>query len=155
MAENPINPDQHRADLAELRGELKKEIAGLGQDIVGLTKTIAANQQAMQLRSEVNEQTMQLRFEQVDQQMAADREVMLQQFQQVNQQMARDREVMLQQFRQINQQMARDREVMLQQFQQIDQQFSRHEARLLSHENWMRTIFVTVALVAVGVASQL
>ncbi|HEY7710415.1 MAG TPA: hypothetical protein VIG57_10335 [Candidatus Entotheonella sp.] len=29
MAENPISPDQHRADLAELRSELKEEIAGL------------------------------------------------------------------------------------------------------------------------------
>ena len=64
-----VTQDQHRADMAELRGELKEEIAGLRHDIVGLTKTIEANQQ-----------TMMLRFEQAERQRAEDRQAMLQQF---------------------------------------------------------------------------
>lgn len=110
-----VTQDQHRADRAEPRGELKEEIAGLRQDIVGLTKTIEANQQAMMLR-----------FEQTERQRAEDRQVMLQQFQQVDRQL-----------------------------EQIDRQFSRHETRLLSLENWMRTTYVTLAVVVVGVAAQL
>ena len=110
-----VTQDQHRADRAKLRGELKEEIAGLRQDIVGLTKTIEANQQAMMLR-----------FEQTERQRAEDRQVMLQQFQQVDRQL-----------------------------EQIDRQFSRHETRLLSLENWMRTTYVTLAVVVVGVAAQL
>jgi len=110
-----VTQDQHRADRAELRGELKEEIAGLRQDIVGLTKTIEANQQAMMLR-----------FEQTERQRAEDRQVMLQQFQQVDRQL-----------------------------EQIDRQFSRHETRLLSLENWMRTTYVTLAVVVVGMAAQL
>ena len=110
-----VTQDQHRADMAELRGELKEEIAGLRQDIVGLTKTIEANQQAVMLR-----------FEQAERQRAEDRQAMLQQFQQVDRQL-----------------------------EQIDRQFGRHESRLLSLENWMRTTYVTLAVVVVGVAAQL
>ncbi len=40
-------------------------------------------------------------------------------------------------------------------FQQVDQRFAQHETRLGSLENWTRTTFVTVALVAVGVTAQL
>jgi ribosomal protein L29 len=37
MAEEQyINRDQHRADMAQLRGELKEEIAGLRHDMVGM-----------------------------------------------------------------------------------------------------------------------
>jgi hypothetical protein len=64
------------------------------------------------------------------------------------QQRAEDRQVMMQQ-------RAEDRQVMMQQFQQIDHQFARHETRLLSLENWMRTTYVTLAVVVVGVAAQL
>ncbi|ETX01311.1 MAG: hypothetical protein ETSY1_07815 [Candidatus Entotheonella factor] len=39
--------------------------------------------------------------------------------------------------------------------QEINQRFAQHETRLGSMENWMRTTFVTVAVVAVGVAAQL
>lgn len=41
------------------------------------------------------------------------------------------------------------------QIKQVDRQFGRHETRLMSLENWRRATFVTVALVAVGVAAQL
>jgi len=41
MAEEQyVNRDQHRADMAELRGELKEEIAGLRQDMAVLAKTV-------------------------------------------------------------------------------------------------------------------
>jgi chromosome segregation ATPase len=41
MAEEQyVNRDQHRADMAELRGELKEEIAGLRQDVAVLAKTM-------------------------------------------------------------------------------------------------------------------
>jgi uncharacterized protein YhaN len=41
MAEEQyVNRDQHRADMAELRGELKEEIAGLRQDIAVFAKTV-------------------------------------------------------------------------------------------------------------------
>lgn len=37
MAEEQyVNRDQHRADMAQLRGELKEEIAGLRHDLVGM-----------------------------------------------------------------------------------------------------------------------
>ncbi len=115
MAENNLSRDEHRADMAELRGELKAEIAGLRQDmttmrgelkeeIAGLRQEIIAFTKTM----EANQQTMLLRFEQVDRQL-----------------------------------------------EQVDRQFGRHETRLVSLENWMRTTFVTVAVVAVGVAAQL
>ncbi len=55
---------------------------------------------------------------------------------------------------------------MMQQYQQVDQRYSdllaamnqrfaQHETRLMRLENWMRTTFVTLSLVAVGVAVQL
>jgi predicted amino acid-binding ACT domain protein len=41
MAEEQyVNRDQHRADMAELRGELKEEIAGVRQDVAVLAKAI-------------------------------------------------------------------------------------------------------------------
>jgi uncharacterized protein YPO0396 len=41
MAEEQyVNRDRHRADMAELRGELKEEIAGLRQDMAVLAKTV-------------------------------------------------------------------------------------------------------------------
>ncbi|ETX05945.1 MAG: hypothetical protein ETSY2_20025 [Candidatus Entotheonella gemina] len=122
MAEDYVSRDQHRADMAELRGELKDELAGVRQEIAVLAKTMEANQQAMMLR-----------FDQINQQMAADREAMLLRFEQADQR-----------FEQVDKQ-----------FQQVDQQFSRHETRLVSLENWMRATYVTLAIVAVGVAAQL
>ncbi len=162
MAEDHVSRDEHRADMAELRSEFKEEIAGLRQEMTVLTKTMKANQQ-----------TMLLRFEQVERQRQEDRQVMLQQFQQVDQrhndllammnqrfdqidqQRQEDRQAMLQRFDQMDQQRQEDRQAMLQQFQQVDQRFAQHETRLVSLENWMRTTFVTVAVVAVGVAAQL
>jgi DNA anti-recombination protein RmuC len=41
-----------------------------------------------------------------------------------------------------------------QRFAQVERQLAQHDIRLLSLENWMRTTFVTVAVVAIGVASQ-
>jgi hypothetical protein len=41
-----------------------------------------------------------------------------------------------------------------QRFAQVERQLAQHDTRLLSLENWMRTTFVTVAVVAIGVASQ-
>jgi chromosome segregation ATPase len=41
MAEEQyVTRDQHRADMADLRGELKEEIAGLRQDVAVLAKTM-------------------------------------------------------------------------------------------------------------------
>lgn len=37
-----VTRDQHRADLAELRGELREELAGLRQDVAVLTKMVEA-----------------------------------------------------------------------------------------------------------------
>jgi hypothetical protein len=60
-------------------------------------------------------------------------------------------EQMDQRFEQVDQRF----EQVNQRFEQVDLQFARHETRLMSLENWMRTTFVTLALVAVGVAAQL
>ncbi len=60
-----------------------------------------------------------------------------------------------QRFEQMDWQWQEDWQAMLQQFQQVDQRMSQHESRLMSMENWIRTTFVTVALVAFGVAAQL
>ncbi len=62
MAEDHVSPDQHRADLAGLRGELKEKIAGLRQDVVGLAKMIEMNHQVTLLRFEQTNQ----QFKQVD-----------------------------------------------------------------------------------------
>ena len=41
MAEEQyVNRDQHRADMVQLRSELKEEIAGVRQDIAVLAKTV-------------------------------------------------------------------------------------------------------------------
>ena len=53
MAEEPyVNRDQHRADMAQLRGELKEEIAGLRHDMV-------------MMRGELKEETAGLRHDMV------------------------------------------------------------------------------------------
>ncbi|ETW97734.1 MAG: hypothetical protein ETSY1_21480 [Candidatus Entotheonella factor] len=162
MAEDHISRDEHRADMTELRSEFKEEIAGLRQEITTLTKTMEANQQTMLLRFEQADQRhsdllamMNQRFDQVDQrfnqmeqQRQEDRQVMLQQFQQVDQRHSDLLAAMNQRFDQVEQQRQTDR-------QEINQRFAQHETRLGSMENWMRTTFVTLALVAVGVAAQL
>jgi hypothetical protein len=40
MAEEYVNKDQHRADLAELRLELKEEVSGLRHDVAVLSKVV-------------------------------------------------------------------------------------------------------------------
>ncbi|ETW96586.1 MAG: hypothetical protein ETSY1_26025 [Candidatus Entotheonella factor] len=87
---------------------------------------------------------MNQRFDQVDQRFNQ----VDQRFNQMEQQRQEDRQVMLQQFQQMEQRRQEDR-------QEINQRFAQHETRLESLENWMRTTFVTLALVAVGVAAQL
>jgi predicted nuclease with TOPRIM domain len=129
MAEDHVSRDQHRADMAELRLELANTLASLDKR----TELIA--QDLIAVRREMTE-----RFEQVERQMAEGRETMLLRFEQMDQR-----------FEQVNQRF----EQVDQRFEQVDQQFARHETRLMSLENWMRTTFVTLALVAVGVAAQL
>ncbi len=80
---------------------------------------------------------------------------MNQRFDQIDRQRQEDRQAIMQRFDQIDRQRQEDRQAIMQQFQQVDQRFAQHESRLMSMENWMRTTFVTVALVAVGVAAQL
>ncbi|ETW94850.1 MAG: hypothetical protein ETSY2_49050 [Candidatus Entotheonella gemina] len=48
MAEEYVSKDQHRADLLELRGELKEEIAGIRQDVAVLSKNVEHLTQTMQ-----------------------------------------------------------------------------------------------------------
>lgn len=60
-----------------------------------------------------------------------------------------------QRFDQIDRQRQEDRQAMMQQFQQVDQRLAHHETCMGSMENWMRTTFVTLGIVAVGVAAQL
>ncbi|MDH3603474.1 MAG: hypothetical protein OEU26_28005, partial [Candidatus Tectomicrobia bacterium] len=48
MAEDHVSRDQHRADMAELRGELKEEIAGIRQDIAVLVKVVEVQGQRME-----------------------------------------------------------------------------------------------------------
>jgi len=108
------------------RAELRGE---LKEEIAGLRQDIVGLTKTI----EANQQAMMLRFEQVDQR-----------FEQAERQRAEDRQVMLQQFQQVDRQL-----------EQIDGQFSRHETRLLSLENGMRTTYVTLAVVVVGVAAQL
>ena len=143
MAEDYVSRDQHRADMAELRLELANTLASLDKR----TELIAQDLTAV--RREMTE-----RFEQVERQMVEGRETMLLRFEQMDQRF----EQVNQQFAQVN---LRFEQVDLrfgqvnQRFAQVDQQFARHETRLMSLENWMRTTFVTLALVAVGVAAQL
>jgi len=136
MAEDYVSRDQHRADIAELRLELANTLASLDKR----TELIAQDLTAV--RREMTE-----RFEQVERQMVEGRETMLLRFEQMDQRF----EQVNQQFGQVDQRF----EQVDQRFGQVDQQFTRHETRLMSLENWMRTTFVTLALVAVGVAAQL
>ena len=106
--------------------ELRLELANTLASLDKRTELIA--QDLIAVRREMTE-----RFEQVERQMAEGREIMLLRFEQMDQR-----------FEQVNQR-----------FEQVNQQFARHETRLMSLENWMRTTFVTLALVAVGVAAQL
>ena len=129
MAEDYVSRDQHRADMAELRLELANTLASLDKR----TELIA--QDLIAVRREMTE-----RFEQVERKMAEGRETMLLRFEQMDQRF----EQVNQRFEQVNQR-----------FEQVDRQCARHETRLMSLENWMRTTFVTLALVVVGVAAQL
>ena len=47
MAEDNVSQNQHRADMAELRGELKEEIAGIRQGVAALPKTVEHLAQTM------------------------------------------------------------------------------------------------------------
>ena len=58
-----VTRDQHRADLAELRGELREELAGLRQDVAVLTKMVEAQGQRMEQRFEAQAQSFDQRFE--------------------------------------------------------------------------------------------
>ena len=166
MAEDPVSQDQHRADMAELRLELANTLALLDKRTELIAQDLVAFRRETTERFEHLEQQSTERFEQVERLMAEGRETLLlrfeqmdQRFEQAERQRAEDRQVMMQQRaedRQVMmQQRAEDRQAMMQQFQQIDHQFARHEARLLSLENWMRTTYVTLAVVVVGVAAQL
>jgi hypothetical protein len=155
MSEDPVSQDQHRADMAELRLELAHTLASLDKRTELIAQDLVAFRRETTERFEHLEQQSTERFEQVERHMAEGRETLLlrfeqmdQRFEQAERQRAEDRQAMMQQ-------RAEDRQAMMQQFQQIDQQFARHEARLLSLENWMRTTYVTLAVVVVGVAAQL
>ena len=144
MAEDPVSKEQHRADMAELKSELKEELAGVRQEIAVLAKTIEANQQAMLLRFEQADQRHNDLVTKMDQRHTDLLAAMTQRFDQIDQQRAEDRQLMLERFQQVDKR-----------FELVEQQFSRHETRLVSLENGMRTTFVTVSIVGVGVAAQL
>jgi hypothetical protein len=144
MAEDPVSQDQHRADMAELRLDLANTLSSLDKRTELIAQDLVAFRRETTERFEHLEQQSTERFEQVERQIAEGRETMLLRFEQMDQR-----------FEQAERQRAEDRQVMMQQFQQIDQQFARHETRLLSLENWMRTTYVTLAVVVVGVAAQL
>jgi hypothetical protein len=144
MAEGPVSQDQHRADMAELRLELTNTLASLDKRTELIAQDLVAFRRETTERFEHLEQQNTERFEQVERHLAEGRETLLLRFEQMDQR-----------FEQAERQRAEDRQVMMQQFQQIDQQFARHETRLLSLENWMRTTYVTLAVVVVGVAAQL
>jgi hypothetical protein len=114
-----VTRDQHRADMVEVRLELKTEIAGLRQEMTALRGELKP--EIVSVRQELKEEIAGVR-----QDVAV---------------MAKTVESMQQ--------------TMLLRFEQVDRQLVQHDARLLSLENWMRATFVTVALVAVGVAVQL
>jgi len=144
MADNPVSQDQHRADMAELRLELANTLASLDKRTELIAQDLVAFRRETTERFEHLEQQSTGRFEQVERQLAEGRETLLLRFEQMDQR-----------FEQAERQRAEDRQAMMQQFQQVDQQFARHETRLLSLENWMRTTYVTLAVVVVGVAAQL
>ncbi|MDH3602421.1 MAG: hypothetical protein OEU26_22630 [Candidatus Tectomicrobia bacterium] len=58
-----VTHDQHRADLAELHGELKEELAGLRQDVSVLTKIVEDQGQRMDQRFEAQAKSFEQRFE--------------------------------------------------------------------------------------------
>jgi tRNA U34 5-carboxymethylaminomethyl modifying GTPase MnmE/TrmE len=69
--ERYVNQDQHRGDLAGLRGELKEEIAGLRQDVAVIAKTVeigfAEQRQEMTLlHQEMRDMRQELRQEMRD-----------------------------------------------------------------------------------------
>jgi chromosome segregation ATPase len=158
MAEEQyVSRDQHRADLAELRLEMANTLASLdkrteliAQDLLALRREMAERFEQVERRMAEDRETMLLRFEHMDQrfeQVDQRFEQVDQRFEQVNQRF----EQVNQRFEQVNQRF----EQVNQRFEQVNQQLARHETRLLSLENWMRTTFVTLALVAIGVAAQL
>lgn len=57
-----VTRDQHRADLAELRGELREELAGLRQDVAVLTKMVEAQGQRTEQRFEAQAKSVDQHF---------------------------------------------------------------------------------------------
>jgi len=58
-----VTRDQHRADLAELRGELRDELAGLRQDVAVLTKMVEAQGHRTEQRFEAQAKSVDQHFE--------------------------------------------------------------------------------------------
>lgn len=86
MAEEYVNKDQHRADLAELRLELTEALHGLRQDLTVLMKVVELGfgdlrRDLAEQRRELNERTTGLRQDMADvrQEMRAFRSTMHQQ----------------------------------------------------------------------------
>ena len=125
-----VTRDQHRADMVEVRLELKTEIAGLRQEMTALRGELKP--EIVSVRQELKEEIAGVRQELKEEIAGVRQDVAV---------MAKTVESMQQ--------------TMLLRFEQVDRQLVQHDARLLSLENWMRATFVTVALVAVGVAVQL
>lgn len=64
MAEEHVSKDQHRADLLELRGELKEDIAGIRQDVALLSKNVEhLALQVSDLKTDVSRQVGELRHD--------------------------------------------------------------------------------------------
>lgn len=159
MSEEHANQDLYRADIAALRTELKEELHGVRQDVAVLTKTVEALGQRMEQgfahmnqRFEDMKRQSDLRFEDMKQQSDQRFEDMKQQSDQRFEDMQRQSDLRFAQSNLRFEDMQRQSD---QHFAQIERQLAQYDTRLLSLENWMRTTFVTVAVVAIGVASQL
>lgn len=76
MAEEYVSKDQHRADLLELRGELKEEIAGIRQDVAVLSKNVEhLALQVNDLKADVSRQFGELRQDNRNLQTAVQRQM--------------------------------------------------------------------------------
>ena len=97
-----VTQDQHRADVAELRGELKEEVAGIRQDVAVLTKTVEHLAHTVTTGFSDMRREMDLRHQELSREMDIRHQELSREMDSRHQELIRDMGVMRQDIRSLN-----------------------------------------------------